>query len=273
MKRELLMSVAIAAAVALVHQPAAAQSNAHRGHVHDLHTSPRWQECSFQIDPSLTQGAWRQFTREAGLVVYFRPVADARAMGKGNFEFSILQWETGINDADPAWNDTFVHPDAEHVLYEGDGLKFPGLMVRSGITAKTDIAAYVTKNPNANYGFYGAQLQRVLAGNGNWSAAARGSFVSMYGPDDLDFSVYGVDLVASRTIRLNRWASVSPYAGISHYLARSHEKTTAVTLDDETVAGSQGSFGAALNIAAARLAAEYNVASVRSLSLKVGVGF
>jgi hypothetical protein len=33
-----------------------------------LHVNPRWKECSFQIDPSLTQAAWRQFTREAGLV-------------------------------------------------------------------------------------------------------------------------------------------------------------------------------------------------------------
>ena len=95
----------------------------------------------------------------------------------------------------------------------------------------------------------------------------------MYGPEDLDFGVIGADVLVSRTLVLNRWASVSPYVGMSHYLARSHEKSSVVSLSDEIVTGSQGSFGAAINLSSARLAAEYNVASVRSFSMKVGVGF
>jgi hypothetical protein len=142
------------------------------------------------------------------------------------------------------------------------------------VTAKTDVAAYATKSPGANYGFYGAQVQRAfLGGSSPWGAAARMSFVSMYGPEDLDFGVYGIDVVASRTVTLSRRISLSPYAGLSHYLARSHEKTAAVDLKDEVVPGSQGSFGVTLNLAAARLGAEYNVAAVRSFSLKMGVGF
>jgi hypothetical protein len=266
MKRLTTIFLAIAS-ITLI--PPAAQSQT----LPHLHINDRWHECSFQIDPSLTQAAWRQFSREAGLVVYFRPLSDARPMGKGNFEISAVQWETRIDDADAAWNDTFVHPDSTHYLFEGDGLKFPGLMIRSGVTEKTDVGLYVTKNPNANYGFFGGQVQRALVSNARWGAAARASFVSMYGPEDLDFSVYGVDLAGSRTFTLNRWASVSPYVGISHYLSRAHEKTTAVSLKDEVVAGSQGSFGTALNVSAVRLAAEYNVAQVRSLSLKMGVGF
>jgi hypothetical protein len=40
-----------------------------------------------------------------------------------------------------------------------------------------------TKNFQANYGFYGAQLQRNLLGGatGAWAAAARVSFVSLFG--------------------------------------------------------------------------------------------
>lgn len=268
MKRAILIFIT-ATAVALPRIPAGAQAIPPR-----LHVNPRWRECSLQLDSSLTQAAWHQFTREAGLVVYFRPLADARPLGKRNFEASLLQWKTGIHAADPAWNDTFVHPDSAHWLFEGDGLEFPGLMVRAGVTETTDIAAYVTKNPRANYGFYGAQLQRALVGGSSkWGVAARLSFVSLYGPEDLDFSVYGVDLIASRTIALSRWASVSPYAGISHYLARSHEKTAAVNLDDEMVAGGSRSFGAALNVSAARLGVEYSAARVGSFSIKLGVGF
>jgi hypothetical protein len=235
----------------------------HGGDHPTLHINTRWKECSFQLSPELTQSAWRQFTREAGLVAYFRPLSDARPMGRGNFEVSLLQWGTGIDDADPAWNDTFVHPDAEHALFEGSRLQFPGLMVRAGLTANTDAGLYITKSPGANYGFVGGQVQHNLMG---------GTF-RMYGPEDLDFSVYGADLVTSRRITLSRWASVSPYAGVSTYMGSSHEKSAVVSLDDERVVGAQGMLGAVLQLSAARLSAEYNVAAVNTMSLKVGFGW
>src|SRR5881275_1036895 len=105
MKGRTLITAAMALAVTMFPTPAAAQN----GGTPRLHVNPKWKECSFQLDPSLTQAAWRQFTEEAGLVVYFRPLSDARPMGRGHFEISALKWKTGIDDADAAWNDTFVH--------------------------------------------------------------------------------------------------------------------------------------------------------------------
>ena len=268
MKRTSLTIAAAAIAAALFQTPAAAQSSGHPR----LHVNPRWKECSFQLDRSLTQSAWRQFTEEAGLVAYFRPVADARPMGRGNFEISILQYETGIDDADAAWNDTFVHPDSTHWLFEGNGLKFPGFIARAGVTAKTDVGIYWTKNFNANYGFYGAQVQRNVVQTEKWAASARASFVSMYGPEDLSFTTFGADVLASRTLTVSRWVAVSPYAGVSTYLSRSHEKTAAVNLDDEQALGVQGMVGAAVQLTKARLGVEYSVAKVPTLSLRVGIG-
>jgi len=246
---------------------------AQTGRTVTLHVNPRWKECSFQLDSSLTQSAWHQFTQEAGLVSYFRPLSDAAPMGRGQFELSALQWKTGIHDSDPAWNDTFVHPDSTHWLFEGDGLKFPGLMVRAGITDRTDAGVYFTKNPGANYGFYGGQLQRNFfhdAGSG-WAASARMSFMSLYGPKDVAFSVYGLDLLASKRYGLSSWASVSPYIGTSTYLSRAHEKSSVVDLRDENALGVQGMIGAAAHVSVATLGMEYSVARVRSFSLKVGV--
>jgi hypothetical protein len=262
---------AAAVAVALIQSSASAQHSDHP----PLHVNPRWKECSFQLNSALTQSAWRQFTREAALVAYFRPLSDAQPMGKGHFEFSVVQWQTGIDDHDAAWNDTFVHPDSAHWLFEGEGLKFPGLMVRAGVSESTDIGVYFTKNPGANYGFYAAQVQHAFLKNpsSSWAVAARGSFVSMYGPEDLDLRVAGVDLLASRRFALTRWASVSPYVGTSTYLSSSHEKTTAVNLDDEHVVGVQAMAGASLQISKARIGIEYNAAAVNSLSMKFGVGF
>lgn len=268
--RNQLITGAMAIAIAVIQTPAAAQGH---GRPH-LHANGRWDECSIQLAPTLTQRAWRQFTQEAGLVAYFRPLADAEPLGRGRYEISVVQWKTAIDDGDAAWNDTFVHPDSAHYLFKGSGLKFPGLMLRTGISAGTDVGLYVTKNPNANYGFFGGQLQRRLVGGGDrrWDASARVSFVALYGPEDADLAVYGMDLVASRKLTLARWAEVSPYVGVSGYLSMSHEKTAAVTLKDERVAGGQAMAGAVLQVSKARIAAEYNVAKVRTISLKVGFG-
>jgi len=265
MQPKRLTTAAVALAVTLIQSPAAAQK---------LHVNPRWKECSFQIDPSLTQAAWHQFTREAGLAVYFRSLDDARPLGKGKFEVSALQWQTNIDDSQPAWNDTFVHPDSAHWLIEGSSLTIPGLTGRVGVGAKTDVAVYATKTPGANYGFYGAQIQRGLVGGetSNWNASARTSFVKMYGPEDLDFSVYGADVVASRRVALSRWATISPYAGVSGYLARAHEKTNVVSLTDENVVGAHATVGAELQLSKARLAAEYSAARLHGFSMKVGFG-
>ena len=278
-----LTTAAVALAIALIQTSAAAQtaihahphvnSNKSGDHPH-LHINPKWKECSFQLSPSLTQTAWRQFTREAGLVAYFRPLSDAQPMGKGHFELSVLQWQTGIDDHDDAWNDTFVHPDSAHWLFEGEGLKFPGLMARAGVSDDTDVGVYFTKSPGANYGFYAIQVQHALVNNPAraWAAATRLSFVSMYGPDDLDLRVYGVDLLASRKFALTKWAAVSPYVGGSTYLSSSHEKTAVVDLQDEHVLGAQAMVGATLQVSKARLGLEYNAAKVNSVSLKIGVG-
>jgi hypothetical protein len=248
----------------------------HGGHQVDhvkLHINSRWHECSFQLDPSLTQSAWHQFTGEAAVVTYFRPLVDAEPMGKGKFELSLVQWKTGIDANDAAWNDTFVHPDSNHVLFEGSGLEFPGLMARAGITNRTDVGVYFTKSPGANYGFYGVQVQQNLLRDARkWSAAARMSFVSMYGPEDLDFTVYGMDLVASREYSLLSKASIAPYVGLSTSLSRSHEKSAVVDLADENVVGAMATVGAVAQIYMTSVGVEYTFSRVPSFSLKVGVG-
>lgn len=241
-----------------------------------LHVEHRWDECSIQFDPSLTQEAFAQFTREAGLVTYFRPLVDAKPMGAGHFEISVLQWKTGIDSHDAAWNDTFVHPDSTHWLFEGSGLAFPGLTGRVGITKKLDVGLYWTKNMNANYGFFGGQVQYNLIDNAErkWAAAARANYIRLYGPEDVDLSVYGVDLVASREFRIRpKWASISPYATVSGYVSHGHEKTDRVDLKDETGVGVQAAVGAALKLSVARIGVEYNFSRVNTLSFKIGVGF
>ena len=233
-----------------------------------LHTNHEWDECAIVLSPTLTQTAWRQFVREVGLVAYFRPLASATPLGKRKVEFSVLNWGTRIDAHDAAWNDTFSHPDSTHWLFEGDALKIPGLMLRAGLTDRLDAGLYFTKSIGANYGFLGGQVQySLLSDPKSVAAAGRLSAVNVFGPEDVSASVFGADLVVSKTV-----SYFSPYAGVSGYLSRGVEHTSKVNLKDESIFGVQGMLGVEARVSVVRIAAEYNFAKVPGYSLKVGFG-
>ena len=241
-----------------------------------LHVNPKWRECSFQLDPSLTQRSWREFTKEAGLVVSLRPLTDAKPLGVRNFEVSLLQWSTAIDESKDAWNDTFVHPDSTHWLIGGPRLPIMGLMGRMGVTERLDVGLYLTKSPGANYGFYGAQAQYHLFKNEQlrWNTAVRGSFVRMYGPDDLNLTVYTAEVVTSKEFVLHeKWLTLAPYVAASTYLSTSREKSEVLDLKNEQVMSVQASAGVLAKIAFARVAVEYNHGTVNTVSMKVGATF
>jgi len=240
-----------------------------------LHVDPQWEECAIRLDPALTQDAWRQFAEEGALVVYIRPLTDARPMGAGAVEVSVHNWATAIDDAEPAWNDTFVHPTEDHYLTEGSTLGFPGLMVRAGVTDRMDVGAYVTKNPGSNYGFAGGLIQHDIVNDTaeGWAGAGRMSVVTLFGPEDVGLTVFGLDLVASKTFAVNDWMTISPYVTGSGYLSYARESSSVVNLESETVPGMQAMVGAAVEIYQARLAAEISAARVSTFAIKLGVEF
>jgi hypothetical protein len=241
-----------------------------------LHVNPRWSQCSFQLDPSLTQQEFKEFSQEAGMVACYRPLTSASAMGIGRFEVSLLQWKTTIDETKGAWNNTFVHPHEHHYLVGGPALPIPGISLRTGLTKKIDLGVYGTLSPGANYGFVGAQVQYALlsADHHPFDLASRLSLDALIGPKDLNFSVSTVDIVASKKFKLYRdWISISPYLSTSVYFTSSHEKSELVNLKNEHALGLQGTFGAVANIKNFRLAAEYNLANVNTFSFRLGYNF
>lgn len=266
MPRRSIYALAAALSMTGLIPHASAQQVLHAGH---LHTNDRWEECAIVLDPSLTPDAWRQFVSELGIVTYFRPMTSAKPMGRGNFEVGILNWSTRIDDSDPAWNDTFSHPDSEHYLTEGPALSIPGLTARVGITDRLDAGVYFTKNVNSNYGFVGGQVQYAVVDDAarKLSAAGRLSVVRLFGPDDVRASTYGADVVVSREV-----SRFEPYVGVSGYMSRAQETTSKVDLDDETAFGAQATVGVAVRVSVLRLGAEYYLAKVPGISMKIAMG-
>ncbi len=95
--------------------------------------------------------------------------------------------------------------------------------------------------------------------------------MSLFGPEDLQLTVFGADLLASKSYN-TRWVSLSPYVGVSSYVSTAQEKTAAVSLSDETVVGARAMVGVTGEVSKLRLGAEYSAARVNSFSLKVGFG-
>jgi hypothetical protein len=101
----------IPAAAALLASPLPAQS-AHP----PLHVDPSVRDCSVRFAPGLTQHAFGRFAREFGSVSAFKQAASPATLGRGRVLFAIQSLSFRIDDRADAWNDTFVHPDAEHTL-------------------------------------------------------------------------------------------------------------------------------------------------------------
>jgi hypothetical protein len=272
MNRSLLR--AATAALVFFATPVVGTAQHQTNHI-QLHVSSKWDECAIQLDPALTQAAWRQFTEEAALLIYLRPLTDARPMGAGAVEVSLLQWATAIDDTQPAWNDTFVHPSETHYLTEGSSLAFPGVMLRAGVSEHIDVGAYFTKNLKSNYGVVGGLIQHSIINDRKrgWAAGGRMSVVRLFGPEDVELTVLGLDLLASKTFPVNKWLAVSPYVTGSSYLSYAREKSPVVNLDSELVPGSQAMIGAVAEVSRVRLAAEVSSARVHTVSFKLGVAF
>ncbi len=277
MKSRLLNGIVIALALFLFVSTSYA-------HDIDLHVSDKWDECAMQLDPSLTQGAWHQFTREAGIMAVYNPITSAKPLGKWNFDIGLTQSLYFIDDTDSAWNDTFVHPTSGHWLFGKDSgksdnvtnshtgslhaLGLPLPLVRMGVTDLVDVGFYYMPAPGSNYGFLGGQVQYNFLNDTekNLAAAVRLSAGQITGVKDFGLGSYSVDVVASKDI-----SRFSGYAGLSAYLVRSHETTSAVDLDNENVFGLQGNLGVtALFFSHLKIGAQLTVGALTFPSIVIG---
>ena len=229
---------------------------------------PNVKTCSMDIDPSLTQAQWHEFTKQVAALSAFKSLAPAQTLGKLNFHVGLDYGSTPVDQHSLAWINTFVHPDEECPL--GDKVEFPTLRAGMGVSDDMDIGLYWTEAPGANYGMIGGEFKYAFLqeDEGLPAAAVRGSFTLLTGVPDFDLGVYSVELLASKTI-----ATLTPYLGLRTSLAVGTETTTKVNLKTERIPVAQGYVGIAYSLWMLNVAAEYNVASVNTLAFAIGVTF
>jgi hypothetical protein len=224
------------------------------------HIDPGVKSCSMVIDPSLTQAQWKTFVKQVGAIAAFKSLASADPLGKMNFSIDINDSYTPIDQRNPAWINTFTHPDDDCPL--GDAISIPTLRARMGVSDNMDIGAYWTTAPGGNYGMVGGEFKYRFSQESEKlpAAAVRGSITILH--------VYSVDLLASKEI-----AMFTPYVGFRGSLAIGTETTSKVNLDKESLFLTQGYAGVSYSIWMLNLAAEYDVSQVNTFALAVGFNF
>jgi len=230
------------------------------------HIDPGVETCSMVIDPALTQDQWHSFVKQVGAIASFKALAPAETLGRMNFRISVEQGNTPVDQRDPAWINTFVHPDKECPL--GDAISYPIIRAALGVSDHVDVGAYWTTAPGANYGMVGGEVKYAfLQETGTRPAAAvRASATVLTGVDDFDIEIYSLDLLASKKI-----AMLKPYAGLRGNYVVGTETTGKVDLDRERLLVPQGFVGLAYSFWRLDLAVEYNVSTVNTLALSVGL--
>lgn len=221
--------------------------------------------CSMVIDPSLTQAQWHTFTRQAGDMISLKSLSSAEPLGARNFAFDIDYAITPVDQHDPAWINTFTHPDASCPL--GDQIKMPLIRARMGVSSRMDVGAFWTTAPQANYGLAGAELKYAFLQESarRPAAAVFGSYTVLTGVPDFNFSLYTMGLMASKRVSV-----FTPYLGARGNMAVATETTSKVDLQRENQFLPQGFIGTTYSVWKLGLAAEYNVADVNTFTFVIG---
>ena len=265
MKRTLLLHMAAALALSLSAPALHAQSS--EGDVY-WRLDPSVKSCSMAIDRSLTQDQFHRFISQGGAALTFKSLAPASTLGKMNFRIALERGHTPVDQHDLAWINTFVHPDADCPL--GDVVAIPAFRASMGVTDNMDVGGIITYAPTANYGEAGGEIKYAFLPESDKlpAVAARATATFLLGVRDFDLSFYGIDVLASK-----RFSIVTPYLGFRETLLIGTETTDKVNLDTEHVFLAQGYAGVSVSYWALNLAAEYDVSTVNTFTVALGVNF
>ena len=235
-----------------------------------LHTNTVWDDCAIVLDPSLTPGEWRTFSRDLASIIYFKPTTGAKPLGKGRFDVGVEQVATApLNDYHGSWNNTFSHPSADHWLTDDSHrLYFPVITGRYGVAENLDVGLLFTRNWNANYGWVGFDVKYVFHQDRSRGLfyAARWSTVALTGVQDMDYYQGAADFLVSKD-----WGWFTPYAGVAGTYSVAREETAKVDLNQQRTAAIEAILGTQFHWRHLSMSAEADIARINMYTLKVGV--
>lgn len=215
---------------------------------------------------SLTQGEFKDLSKEAGAALGYRNMAPAAPLGVTGFD---IGGEVSALSIDSNYWDKAFNNDAPSYLI------IPKIRARKGLPFGIDVGVMYSYVPNSNIKLYGAELSKaILEGSAATPAVGvRATYTKLAGVDDLALQTYGIDASVSKG-----FVFITPYAGAGmmwiNSEAKGQLKTWSPTLTSETISVPRVFGGLKLSplpLFAITAEAEYAVRPI--YSLKVAVGF
>jgi hypothetical protein len=235
-----------------------------------LHVDASVDDCEVRFAPELTQAAYHRFAREFGSVSAYKQMGAPGVIDRKGLSLGIEYMAFQVDEHAPAWNDTFVHPDATHWL--GEDKRFPKLKLRVGVGRRTDVGAYYTMNPESNYGWLGIDVKHELLRQQPGmpvTLAVRGAYTKTLFVDDMDMHALSADVSAGHTFRYH----ITPYAGVGTDAVLARETSPMVTLDTEYNTVGRAFAGVELALRGLRIGAEAHYSEIPSGELQMAYVF
>lgn len=238
--------------------------------IHTFQNGETYTSCSFVLHYSLTQEELNRFNKEAGSIIYFQPLSAASSLGKWKVDGGISITRTPIDQTAGAWNNTFAHPeeDEEGPHWLGDQVVIPNIRYRVGITDNIEVGTYLTRDFNANYGFWGADVKYTheVPEKEDMFVAFRVSHSHLFGPETIKLHSSAVDVLFSK-----KWYFVEPYAGLSTSFNHARETSDLLDLKHANAMTYRALFGARFSYKWFYASAEYDFSRLQTFSLKLGL--
>ena len=154
----------------------------------------------------VTQGQFRDLSREAGAAISFKNTAPAAPLGITGFDAGVEVSAVDIKSDSPYWQAAFSG-DAPSYLF------LPKLRVRKGLPFGIDLGAMYSYVPDSNIKLYGIEVSKAIL-DGTMATPAlgiRGTYSRLAGVNDLDLQTAGLDASISKGFLF-----LTPYAGAGY---------------------------------------------------------
>lgn len=172
-----------------------------------------------RFSSGLTQGQFKDFTKEAGAAISFKNTAPAEPLGITGFEAGIE-----VSAVDISGNDYM------NKAFGGNAPSYavlPKLRARKGLPLGIDVGAMYSYVPDSNMKLWGIEVSKaILEGTAATPAlGVRGTYSRLSGVNDLDLQTAGIDASISKGFLI-----LTPYAGAGGVWVSSEAKGNLKTL-------------------------------------------
>ncbi len=207
------------------------------------------------------QAAFRSVSKDIVDAYSYKSLGPAEATGLTGFGIGAFGTYMSVSDED-AWQ-TLTGEDVSEI-------GMVGLALHKGLPFGVDLGAYYGYVPGADANLFGAEVRYAIWEGGVVSPAlaVRGSYTTMTGIDDFDFSTYGLDLTASKG-----FAFLTPYVGIGQIWGQV-DPSSSIPLDKEDVNHTRFFAGLRVSMLLFEITPEYeHIGSNDIFNLRLGFSF